>query len=835
MGGPHPPLPPTIEGQTYCLRWNNHKSNLVEILDALIKVESYVDCTIVVDDQVQFKAHRVVLAANSPYFQAILQDVPMDHCSIIFPGVKAFEMRALLDYMYTGEVNVTQSQIPTIMRIAEELEVKGLFDMADLKEKFNKLSEEHADRASHGYPYAAASTSGLTAPYAMATSSSSAQGLPSGVHNGKEHHGADFPMPSQHNSSSVISTSSHISPSAAASSTSSPPYTNYKSPYTNLYSKSPGPSNGPGSAGNGSSLGQSKSANTPQTPTHSQTQPPNADHAQWPLSPSAAVGMLGSVYDSVPDNPLKRKKLSSMTSMLMNRDTPILRNVLAQANPADSSQPISFSMPSASKTDSKSSADKNSPHGGSMGGHNNNHGQHFNGGADFGSEKKYHDEPHSPYTDRSFDDDAYDAKGNYGGGFSSNSNQKPEWKRYKQYTRSDIMSAIQCVREGMSALQASRKFGVPSRTLYDKVKKLGITTGRPMNRTMKRSPSTVDSTAAFSYPHAYGAEPLMSTMHEGRNDEREPKDHHRAEHHHMPPQLPHSLLDHALLQQALESRGGDIAGRGALLLAAAAHAAANRISTSPGPNGSNAMRSPSPPNYGRKYGRGSEQDFAMERDGRRRERGRDRDMDSSRENERRMLEHELDRERERELASESDRERELEYEREQREERECERKRAREYEREHERDMEREHTRGRKRASRRRSHDDEEETTGQVEDLSVARRNCMSPAPTESPHRRTRSPSYSPPPPQPPTATAPPTALECGSGVIKLATAAAVAVAASTADDSRCSSRSSNGLTMADNISNDEYNNETSATLEAATTMTAIKREIISSDDVRTD
>lgn len=34
----------------------------------------------------------------------------------------------------------------------------------------------------------------------------------------------------------------------------------------------------------------------------------------------------------------------------------------------------------------------------------------------------------------------------------------------------------------MSALQASRKYGVPSRTLYDKVKKMGITTGRQMQR-----------------------------------------------------------------------------------------------------------------------------------------------------------------------------------------------------------------------------------------------------------------------------------------------------------------------------------------------------------------
>lgn len=41
----------------------------------------------------------------------------------------------------------------------------------------------------------------------------------------------------------------------------------------------------------------------------------------------------------------------------------------------------------------------------------------------------------------------------------------------------------------MSAVQAARKHGVPSRTLYDKVKKLGITTSRPFKRTSNGSSS----------------------------------------------------------------------------------------------------------------------------------------------------------------------------------------------------------------------------------------------------------------------------------------------------------------------------------------------------------
>lgn len=270
------------DAQTYCLRWNNHKANLVEILDALIKMESYVDCTLVVEDQIQFKAHRVVLAANSPYFQSILQDVPMDHCSILIPGVQAFEMRALLEYMYTGEVNVTQSQIPKIMKIAEQLEVKGLFDMTDFKEKFNKIDE--------------------TGPKSTQQEPTTPPARESGE---------------QHQSSPVIATSTTVTPSQSCSS--SPPY-NYKPPYSNIYAKNSDPST-------------------------SERQNP----VPWPLSPhlssgmpsAAAAAMLSSVYEAGPDmNPLKRKKISSMSSMLMSRDTPILRNVLAQPHAADSSQPM---------------------------------------------------------------------------------------------------------------------------------------------------------------------------------------------------------------------------------------------------------------------------------------------------------------------------------------------------------------------------------------------------------------------------------------------------------------------------------------------------------------
>ena len=42
---------------------------------------------------------------------------------------------------------------------------------------------------------------------------------------------------------------------------------------------------------------------------------------------------------------------------------------------------------------------------------------------------------------------------------------------------------------GMSALQASRKYGVPSRTLYDKVKKMGILTANMQKQLQQKKDS----------------------------------------------------------------------------------------------------------------------------------------------------------------------------------------------------------------------------------------------------------------------------------------------------------------------------------------------------------
>lgn len=236
-------------------------------------------------------------------------------------------------------------------------------------------------------------------------------------------------------------------------------------------------------------------------------------------------------------------------------------------------------------------------------------------------QRNKYEEPHSPYTEK-FEDDGSNPNycgselRNHGYAPKASADQKPEWKRYKQYTRNDINQAIECVRNGMSALAAARQFKVPSRTLYDKVKKLGITAGRPMNRTIRRSPTSNNgSPAGFPFGVSGTRSPFsnnldaqahaqsMNDSENGSDVERDreqrdrKRDRERHPENHMPLSMSHpaaALLDPTFLAHALETRGDDIASRDtlAIALAAAAHSAVNGLSTSPGTHG--AIRSPSP-------------------------------------------------------------------------------------------------------------------------------------------------------------------------------------------------------------------------------------------------
>ncbi|XP_047041277.1 longitudinals lacking protein, isoforms H/M/V-like isoform X2 [Helicoverpa zea] len=116
--------------QQYSLKWNNHQPNFISMFTTFLNTQSMVDVTLATDGQ-QLSAHKVVLAACSTYFQSLFVDNPAQHPIVILKDVTFADLRIIVDFMYCGEVNVTEEQLPKVLDTAKHLKIKGLTEMPD--------------------------------------------------------------------------------------------------------------------------------------------------------------------------------------------------------------------------------------------------------------------------------------------------------------------------------------------------------------------------------------------------------------------------------------------------------------------------------------------------------------------------------------------------------------------------------------------------------------------------------------------------------------------------------------------------------------------------------
>jgi len=114
-----------VSAEKFCLRWNDFESNISVAFRELREDKDFFDVTLACDDE-QIQAHKVILSACSPFFRTILKRNSHDHPLLYLKGVKYIDLVSVLNFMYHGEVNVSQEELNSFLAIAEELKVKGL-------------------------------------------------------------------------------------------------------------------------------------------------------------------------------------------------------------------------------------------------------------------------------------------------------------------------------------------------------------------------------------------------------------------------------------------------------------------------------------------------------------------------------------------------------------------------------------------------------------------------------------------------------------------------------------------------------------------------------------
>ena len=109
-----------------CLQWNDFKQNVNDAFGSLRNDKDFTNVTLACEDGQEIEAHKVILAASSPFFAKILQNCKHSHPLIYLRGFQSRDFLSILDFLYFGEANVYQEDLVSFLAIAEEIQLKGL-------------------------------------------------------------------------------------------------------------------------------------------------------------------------------------------------------------------------------------------------------------------------------------------------------------------------------------------------------------------------------------------------------------------------------------------------------------------------------------------------------------------------------------------------------------------------------------------------------------------------------------------------------------------------------------------------------------------------------------
>ena len=139
------------------LQWKDFKENVNGAFGRLRNDREFTDVTLACEDGQQMEAHKVILAASSPFFGEILQKNRHPHPLIYLKGIQSKHMLAVLDFLYYGESNVLEEDLESFLAITEDLRLKGFTEqkqipinkVVDEKGKYDKdASEENTKKSS---------------------------------------------------------------------------------------------------------------------------------------------------------------------------------------------------------------------------------------------------------------------------------------------------------------------------------------------------------------------------------------------------------------------------------------------------------------------------------------------------------------------------------------------------------------------------------------------------------------------------------------------------------------------------------------------------------------
>ena len=109
-----------------CVKWSDFHENINSSFANIRKDFEFTDVTLACEDGQQLEAHRVILAASSPFFQRLFRRNQHNHPLLYMRDVAFQDLVAIVDFLYCGEANIFQTNLDSFLALAEDLKLEGI-------------------------------------------------------------------------------------------------------------------------------------------------------------------------------------------------------------------------------------------------------------------------------------------------------------------------------------------------------------------------------------------------------------------------------------------------------------------------------------------------------------------------------------------------------------------------------------------------------------------------------------------------------------------------------------------------------------------------------------
>ena len=111
------------DNDVFCLRLHDFDINVKNSSKQNQSQKDFCDVTLECDDDKQIETHKFIISSSSPVFRNILKQNPNQHQFIYLRRVKYKDLSNLINFMYQGEVNISQEELNSFLAVAEDLKI----------------------------------------------------------------------------------------------------------------------------------------------------------------------------------------------------------------------------------------------------------------------------------------------------------------------------------------------------------------------------------------------------------------------------------------------------------------------------------------------------------------------------------------------------------------------------------------------------------------------------------------------------------------------------------------------------------------------------------------